>query len=91
MERLHLHAQQLQLELADARERSGAYNDDSQMSQTNTKNNVSEFGQDNGNQFDVNGSDNTNGNTGLLPHENSNSVSPFSSTGNEPMQVGCFN
>ncbi|XP_073282324.1 uncharacterized protein [Primulina huaijiensis] len=37
MERLHLHIQQLQLELADARERSGSYSDGPQVSQTNSK------------------------------------------------------
>ncbi|KAK9994869.1 hypothetical protein SO802_024572 [Lithocarpus litseifolius] len=38
MERLHMHTiQQLQLELADARERSGTYSDESRISQTNSK------------------------------------------------------
>ncbi|KAF7830776.1 uncharacterized protein G2W53_013109 [Senna tora] len=88
MERLHLHTiQQLQLELADARERSGAYNDDSRMSQTSSKNNVSQFGQDSGNQFDVNGGSSSGGSNGLLPNENSDNVPPFASTGNASIQI----
>ncbi|KAF7816640.1 uncharacterized protein G2W53_030609 [Senna tora] len=88
MERLHLHAiQQLQLELADARERSGAYNDDSRMAQMNSEKNVSQIGQDNGHQFDVNGSNTANGNNGFLPNENSDSDPLFASTGNGSIQV----
>lgn len=88
MERLHLHTiQQLQLELADARERSGTYNDDSRMSQMNSKTNVTQFGQENGNQFDLNGGNASGGNNGPLPNENSDNVPPFASTGNATMQV----
>lgn len=83
--------QQLQLELADARERSGAYNDDSRMSQTSSNKNASQFGQDNGNQFDVNGGISSGGNNGLLPNENSDNVPPFASSGNASAQVRCFN
>ncbi|KAJ6294776.1 hypothetical protein OIU76_022788 [Salix suchowensis] len=43
MERIHLHTiQQLQLELADARERSGSYTDETHLSQSNPKD-VSSF------------------------------------------------
>ncbi|XP_028806627.1 uncharacterized protein LOC114761438 [Neltuma alba] len=88
MERVHLHAiHQLQLELADARERSGAYNDDSRMSQTSSKQSASQFVQDNGNQFDVNGSSSSGGNNGLLPTENSENGLPLASTGNAPVQT----
>ncbi|XP_073142179.1 uncharacterized protein [Henckelia pumila] len=62
MERLHLHIQQLQLELADARERSGSYSDGSQVSQTNSKD--VPIGQNNGGQLEGNG----------LPSENSGST-----------------
>ncbi|XP_054788775.1 uncharacterized protein LOC129294428 isoform X2 [Prosopis cineraria] len=78
MERLHLHAiQQLQLELVEARERSGTYNEK----------NSSQFGQDNGSQFGVNGSSTSNGNNGLLANENSDSVQPFASNGNAAIQI----
>lgn len=77
MERLHLHAvQQLQFELAEARGRSGTYNDK----------NSSQIEQDNGTQFDANGGSNSNGNNGLS-NENSDSVQPFSSNGNAAIQV----
>ena len=90
MERLHLHAiQQLQLELADARERSGTYNDDSRMSQMNSKKNVTQFGQENGNQFDLNGGNASGGNNGLLPNESSDNAPPFASSGNASIQVEC--
>ncbi|KAH1112777.1 hypothetical protein GLYMA_04G230800v4 [Glycine max] len=88
MERVHLHAiQQLQLELADARERSGTFNDDSRMSQINSKNNVTQFGQENGSQFDLNGSNASGGNNGLLPSESTANDGPFVSTGNASIQT----
>ncbi|QHO16223.1 uncharacterized protein [Arachis hypogaea] len=88
MERLHLHAiQQLQLELADARERSGTYHEDSQMSQMNSKKNVTQFGQENGNQFDLNGSNASGGNNGLIPNESSDNIPPFASSGNASVQT----
>lgn len=87
MERLHLHTvQQLQLELADARERSGAYSDESHLSQTNSKD-VSQFGQSNGNQLDATGGGTSGGNPGVLPNGNADNVSSFASTGNPPAQV----
>ncbi|KAI4338024.1 hypothetical protein L6164_016379 [Bauhinia variegata] len=88
MERLHLHTlQQLQLELADAKERSGTYNDESRLSQTNSKKNVSQFGLDNGNQFDISGGKTSGGNNGLLPNENSDNAPQFASTGNVSTQT----
>lgn len=87
MERLHLHAiQQLQHELADARERSGTYTDEPRVSQTNSKD-VSQFGQNNGSQLDVNGSGTSSGNSGVLSNGNADTVPPFVSTGNASSQV----
>ncbi|CAJ2667319.1 unnamed protein product [Trifolium pratense] len=88
MERLHLHAiQQLQLELADARERAGTYNDDSRMSQVNSKSNVAQYGQENGSQFDLNGGNASGGNNGLLTNENSENGPQFSTSGNPSIQT----
>ncbi|CAK8567667.1 unnamed protein product [Lathyrus sativus] len=87
MERLHLHTiQQLQLELAEARERTGTYNDDSRLSQISSKSNVAQYGQENGNQFDLNGGNASGGNTGLLTNENSDNAPPFSTSGNLSVQ-----
>ncbi|KAI5405439.1 uncharacterized protein LOC127081462 isoform X2 [Lathyrus oleraceus] len=87
MERLHLHTiQQLQLELADARERTGTYNDDSRISQISSKSNVAQYGQENGNQFDLNGGTASGGNTGLLTNENSDNGPSFSTSGNQSVQ-----
>lgn len=89
MERLHAHTiQQLQLELADARERSGTYPDETHISQTNSKDS-SQFGQNNGNQLDVNGSIMPSTNSGGLPTGNSENVSSFVSTGNASTEVEC--
>ncbi|EEF42783.1 conserved hypothetical protein [Ricinus communis] len=75
IERLHLHTiQQLHLELADARERNGSYPDESRISQTSPKD-VSNFGQNNGNQLDVNGSGATSANNGALPNGNADNAS----------------
>lgn len=75
--------QQLQLELADARERSGTYTDESRIAQSNSKE-ASQFGQNNGNQLDMNTSS---GNTGAIPNGNSDDVQSFPSTGNASTQV----
>ncbi|XP_008234670.1 PREDICTED: uncharacterized protein LOC103333581 isoform X8 [Prunus mume] len=84
MERLHMHSiQQLQLELADARERSGTYTDESRIAQSNSKD-ASQFGQNNGNQLDMNTSS---GNTGAIPNGNSDDVQSFPSTGNASTQI----
>ncbi|GAV73244.1 hypothetical protein CFOL_v3_16730 [Cephalotus follicularis] len=86
MERLHMHTiQQLQLELADARERSGTYAEESRISQTNSKD-VSPIGKCNGNQLDTNGVGATNANTGVLQNGNPENVPSFASTGNATTQ-----
>lgn len=74
MERLHLHIQQLQFELADVREKSGSNLDGSHISQTNLKD-ASEFGQSNGSQLDVNGNGSPSANSGSLQNGNAESVS----------------
>ncbi|XP_062147780.1 uncharacterized protein LOC133856742 isoform X2 [Alnus glutinosa] len=87
MERLHLHTlQQLHLELADARERSGTYNGESRLSQTNSKD-VSQFAQSNGNQLDGNRGGTSGGNSGVLPNGNSDNVSSFASTDDASTQT----
>lgn len=87
MERLHLHTiQQLHLELADARERSGTYNGESRLSQTNSKD-VSQFVQSNGNQLDGNRGGTSGGNSGVLPNGNSDNVTSFASTDNASTQT----
>ncbi|XP_058786706.1 uncharacterized protein LOC131661257 isoform X3 [Vicia villosa] len=87
MERVHLHTiQQLQIELADARERTGTYNDDSRISQISSKSNVAQYGQENGNQLDLNGGNASGGNTGLITNENSDNGPPFSTSGNPSVQ-----
>lgn len=87
-----MHAvQQLQLELADARERGGTFADESCVSQENLKD-VSQFGQSNGNQLDINGGGTSGGNTGAVPNGNSDDISSFASAGNASNQVafvGC--
>ncbi|XP_041009698.1 uncharacterized protein LOC121253842 isoform X2 [Juglans microcarpa x Juglans regia] len=87
MERHHLHTmQQLQLELADARERSGTYSDEPGLSQTKSKD-VSQFDQSNGIQLDANGGGTLSGNSAVLPNGNSGNVSSFASTGNSSTQT----
>ncbi|XVF12744.1 hypothetical protein REPUB_Repub08aG0145900 [Reevesia pubescens] len=84
MERLHLHTiHQLQLELADIRERNGTFTDESHISQANSKD-LYQFGQNNGNQVDSNGSDATNTNTGAISNGASDNVQSFASAGNAP-------
>ncbi|KAA8533551.1 hypothetical protein F0562_031015 [Nyssa sinensis] len=87
MERLHMHTiQQLQLELADARERTGTYSDEPHVSQTNS-NDVHQFGHNNGSQLDVNGSSTHSGNSGVFPNGNAENVPSFVSAGNASPQV----
>uniref|UniRef100_A0A6P3ZJJ5 uncharacterized protein LOC107414965 isoform X1 n=1 Tax=Ziziphus jujuba TaxID=326968 RepID=A0A6P3ZJJ5_ZIZJJ len=87
MERLHMHTiQQLQLELADARERSGTFTDESRISQENSKD-VSQFSQTNGSQLDMNGCGTSGGSTGALPNGNSDNISSFVSAGNASTQI----
>lgn len=84
MERLHVHAmQQLQIELADARERSGTYNDESNISQTSSKD-VSQYGQTNGNQL---GGAASTGNNGTLSNGNPENAPSFNLTGNSSIQT----
>ncbi|XAR71589.1 hypothetical protein NMG60_11017939 [Bertholletia excelsa] len=87
MERLHLHTiQQLQLELADARERSGTYPDKSHAPQTSS-NDASQFGHNSGNQIDVNGKMMASVNSGVVPDGNMENVSSFVSNSNPSSQV----
>ncbi|KAF5731283.1 hypothetical protein HS088_TW19G00890 [Tripterygium wilfordii] len=88
MERVHVHAvQQLQLELADARERRGTFNDEAHVSQSNS-NDVSQFSHNNINHLDVNGGGGgSNANTGALPNAIVDNMSSFASTGNGSTQT----
>ncbi|KAK6121798.1 hypothetical protein DH2020_044411 [Rehmannia glutinosa] len=70
MERLHLHIQQLQLELADVREKSGSNLDGSHTSQTNLEN-ASELGKSNVSQLEVNGNASESANSGVIQSGNS--------------------
>ncbi|KAG6436363.1 hypothetical protein SASPL_101259 [Salvia splendens] len=77
MERLHLHVQQLQLEMADAREKSGSQSDVSHVSHSNS-NDVSRLEHANGIQSEVNDNKSPTVNTGSL--ENGNSETSEGST-----------
>ncbi|XP_010267437.1 PREDICTED: uncharacterized protein LOC104604674 isoform X3 [Nelumbo nucifera] len=83
MERLHLHTiQQLQLELAEAREKSGVYKDESHITHANSKD-VSQFGQKKGgNQLNVIEGGTANGNCSGLPNGNVENFPPFVTSGN---------
>ncbi|KAL0304471.1 UNVERIFIED_CONTAM: hypothetical protein Sradi_6315200 [Sesamum radiatum] len=70
MERLHLHIQQLQLELADTREKSGSHSDGSHASNTNS-NDASRIGHINGSQSEVNDNNSPSVNSGNLQNGNS--------------------
>ncbi|XVE58288.1 hypothetical protein DITRI_Ditri04bG0158400 [Diplodiscus trichospermus] len=84
MERLHSHTiHQLQLELADARGRNSSYTDESHISQANSKD-LSQYGQNNGNQVDSNGSGTTNATTAVISNGASDNVQSFASAGNTP-------
>ncbi|KAL5567681.1 hypothetical protein UlMin_024260 [Ulmus minor] len=87
MERLHMHSiQQLQLELADAREKSGAFADEARISQENSKD-ISQYAQNDGNQLEMNGGGTTGGSTMALPNGNSENVPSFASSGNASTQI----
>lgn len=73
MERLHLHIQQLQLELADVREKSGSNLDGSHTSQTNLKD-ASELEQSKSSQLEVIGDDPPSANGGNIQTGNSESA-----------------
>ncbi|XP_047969951.1 uncharacterized protein LOC125213440 isoform X3 [Salvia hispanica] len=70
MERLHLHVQQLQLEMADSREKSGNQSDASHVLHTNS-NDASRLEHANGIQLEVNDRNSPNVNTGSLENGNS--------------------
>ncbi|KAL0299737.1 UNVERIFIED_CONTAM: hypothetical protein Sradi_6633500 [Sesamum radiatum] len=70
MERLHLHIQQLQLELADIREKSGSHSDGSHASLTNS-NDASRIGHINGSQSEVNDNNSPSVKSGNLQNGNS--------------------
>ncbi|KAK3042077.1 hypothetical protein RJ639_001779 [Escallonia herrerae] len=75
MERAHVHMiQQLQLDLAEARERNGTYSDESHTSQTNSRD-ASHFGQSKGSQLEMNGNGMHSGNSGGLSNGNPERVS----------------
>ncbi|KAK6936628.1 hypothetical protein RJ641_033658 [Dillenia turbinata] len=84
MERLHLHTvQQLQLELADLRDKSGNYAEESRASQTNSKD-ASQFGQSKGTEQDLNEGTASNVNSRALSNGTDNVA--FGSTGNQSTQ-----
>ncbi|KAL8551035.1 hypothetical protein ACS0TY_000207 [Phlomoides rotata] len=72
MEKLHLHSQQLQLEIADAREKSGNHSDVSRVSHTNSID-ASQLGHVNDSQLEVNDPKSTSANTDSLQNGNSES------------------
>ncbi|XP_077214903.1 uncharacterized protein LOC143849669 isoform X3 [Tasmannia lanceolata] len=77
MERHHMQAiQQLQLELAEARERNGMYTDNSQSVHASSKD-VSPYVENKGNQFNGNEGDALSGNSGILPNGNLDRVPVF--------------
>lgn len=78
--------QQLQLELAEARERNGTFTDESRISQENSKD-VPQYGQNDGNQLEMNGGGMSTGSNVALPNGKSDSVASFTSTGNASSQV----
>lgn len=82
MERLHMHMQQLQLELAEAR--GGAYSDGSQVSNLNSKDS-SHLGQSNGSQLNASGSS-TPGESSIGLQNGTVENAPFASTGNVTTQ-----
>ncbi|KAH6766886.1 hypothetical protein C2S52_017869 [Perilla frutescens var. hirtella] len=84
MERLHSHIQQLQLEMADAREKSGSQSDGSLVSHTNS-NDASRLEHANGIQLELNDRNSPTANTGSL--ENGNSVTSGGSTLTQSDQV----
>lgn len=77
MERLHLHLQQLQLEIGDAREKSGSQSDVSHVSHT-ISNETSRLEHVNGIQLEVNDHNPPTANTSSL--ENGNSATSGGST-----------
>ncbi|GMH28082.1 hypothetical protein Nepgr_029925 [Nepenthes gracilis] len=87
MERHHMQTfQQLQLELACAREKSGSYSEQSRVSQTDSID-VSPLAQHNGSHLEAKGCDTAKENTSYLPIVNSDNSQPFVSSGNLTSQI----
>ncbi|XP_071725249.1 uncharacterized protein [Rutidosis leptorrhynchoides] len=85
MERHHIHTiQQLQLELAGARDRSGTYTEKSRMS--HISNDGAQFGQTNETNLDLNGSAATSTNAEVLPNGSVENIQSFASTDNASIQ-----
>ncbi|CAN4085645.1 unnamed protein product [Withania somnifera] len=82
-ERLHMHMQQLQLELAEAR--GGTYSDGSQASNLNSKD-ASHLGQSNGNQLNASGSSTPRESSIGLQNGNVENTPSFASTRNVSTQ-----
>ncbi|KAF3794234.1 hypothetical protein EJ110_NYTH01090 [Nymphaea thermarum] len=79
MERHHMQTiQQLQAELAEARERCGVYNEDVSVARVNEKDS-SQYVQKKGNQFDVKDGAGSSSNSMVLPNGNTESSPPFAS------------
>ncbi|XP_039063174.1 uncharacterized protein LOC120207820 [Hibiscus syriacus] len=84
MERLHLHTiHQLQLELADVRERNGSCTDESHVSQRKSKD-LSQFVQNKEQQVESNGSGAENANTAVISTGASDNVQSLVSASNAP-------
>ncbi|KAK9093817.1 hypothetical protein Scep_025286 [Stephania cephalantha] len=82
VERHHLqNIHQLQLELAEARERNGIYTDESRMTHAESKD-ASQYSPNKGNQFNLNESTALTGNSEVLPNGNVENGLPFVSAGN---------
>ncbi|PIA48790.1 hypothetical protein AQUCO_01300014v1 [Aquilegia coerulea] len=87
MERHHLQAiQQLQLELAEARQRSGIYTDESSIDRANSEE-ASSFGQTKGTQFTVNEDGTISSNPRVVPNGNLDDYQPFAAFGNAPVKT----
>ncbi|KAL5726765.1 hypothetical protein ACHQM5_000028 [Ranunculus cassubicifolius] len=82
MERHHLQSiQQLQLELADARQRSAVYTEDASADHSNSEE-ASSFGQTKGTQFNANSAGTSSGNPGILANGNVDEYPSFAAMGN---------
>ncbi|KAK9145775.1 hypothetical protein Sjap_005678 [Stephania japonica] len=82
VERHHLqNIHQLQLELAEARERNGIYTDESRVTHADSKD-ASQYSPNKGNQFNLNENAGLTGNSEVLPNGNVENGLPFVSAGN---------
>ncbi|KAF5185627.1 hypothetical protein FRX31_024787 [Thalictrum thalictroides] len=87
MERHHLQAiQQLQLELAEARQRNGIYTDESSLDRANSEE-ASSFGQTKGTQFTVNEDGTISSNLGVVSNGNLDDYQPFAAIANAPVKT----